>query len=253
MDVRMSSFQKKLSMNVPIYIQIAEDIKQQIEEGKYSEGSYIPPEPKLQKKYGVGRSTIRDAIKVLKDQELVKIERGKGTRVVSPQIYQWLKNQLMFTEVIQSQGLKPGTIVHEAGIENASEKIANKLNVPAGSRIFKVGRIRTANDQVISYHVSYLPEEFVIEKQKLEEIKSLYRYLEEYFDVFIKMTNDEITAKHSEPDIAKLLKIKTGEPVLVLNRVAFNENNEAVEYSVSYIRCDRLKYRVTMYRMEKYR
>lgn len=248
----MSNFQKSSPLNVPIYIQIAEDIKQRIEEGQYPEGAYLPPEPELQKKYDVSRSTIRTSIKRLKDQGLVQIERGKGTRVVSPQIYQWLKNQLMFTEVIQSQGLEPGTKVHEAKFEMANEEIANKLNIRLGSRIFKIGRIRTANNRVISYHISYLAEDLVVEKQKLEEIQSLYRYLEEYFQVFIKMTDDEISAMNADAEIAKLLKIQTGEPILILNRVAFNENNEVVEYAVSYIRCDRLKYKITMYRREKF-
>lgn len=248
----MSTFQKSSTFNIPMYVQIAEDIKRQIEEGHLPEGSYLPPEPELQKNYDVSRSTIRTSIKRLKDQGLVQIERGKGTRVISPQIYQWLNNQLMFTEVIQSQGLTPGTIVHEVRVINANKEIADKLKIPVGTRLFKVGRIRTANDRVISYHVSYLPEDFIIEKDKLEKVKSLYRYLEDNFNVYIKMTDDEISAKHADPDIAKLLQIQTGEPILVLNRVAFNENKEAVEYTASYIRCDRLKYKITMYRREKF-
>ena len=244
----MSSFQKNSHLNIPIYIQIAEDIKKRIDEGQYSEGSYLPAEPELQKRYEVSRSTIRASIKRMNDQGLVQIERGKGTRVVNPQIFQRLNDQLMFTEVIQSQGFMPGTIVQETKIENANEEVADKLKIPLGTRLFKVGRIRTANNHVISYHISYLPEDFIVEKLRLEEIKSLYRYLEENFNVFIKMTEDEIFAKRADPDIAKILRIQTGEPILVLNRVAFDGNNNAVEYTISFIRCDRLKYKITMHR-----
>ncbi len=58
-------------------------IKEDITNGKYKPGEKIPPEPELMKMYNVGRSTIREAIKILAISQILKVQQGSGTFVNS--------------------------------------------------------------------------------------------------------------------------------------------------------------------------
>ncbi|MEX6691285.1 FadR/GntR family transcriptional regulator [Danxiaibacter flavus] len=61
--------------------EVVVDLQQQISLGKYKEGEKIPAEPELMKTYGVGRSTIREAIKTLASTGILKVRQGSGTYI----------------------------------------------------------------------------------------------------------------------------------------------------------------------------
>ncbi len=64
-----------------LYDKIVEQLKSDIRSGKFKAGEKIPPEPELMKLYGVGRSTIREAIKTLSMSGILKVQQGSGTSV----------------------------------------------------------------------------------------------------------------------------------------------------------------------------
>src|SRR3974377_477971 len=65
----------------PMYQQIAEDLRRQIETGDLAQGSQLPTELELGDTYKASRNTIRDAIKQLIAQNLVETRPGQGTFV----------------------------------------------------------------------------------------------------------------------------------------------------------------------------
>src|SRR5215471_20182258 len=65
----------------PMYQQIAEDLRKQIESGILPRGSQLPTELELREKYDASRNTVRDAIKRLISQGLVETRPGQGTFV----------------------------------------------------------------------------------------------------------------------------------------------------------------------------
>lgn len=60
------------------------DLQRDISLGKYKVGDLIPPEPVLMEQFGVGRSTIREAIKTLANAGILKVQQGAGTFVCAP-------------------------------------------------------------------------------------------------------------------------------------------------------------------------
>ena len=60
---------------------VAEQLKQQITEGVYKIGDKLPTEPELMKNFKVGRSSIREAIKLLVNTGIVRVQQGVGTFV----------------------------------------------------------------------------------------------------------------------------------------------------------------------------
>jgi DNA-binding FadR family transcriptional regulator len=61
--------------------EVAAQLHQQIALGKYKIGEQLPIEPELMKTFGVGRSTIREAIKTLVNSGLLRVQQGLGTFV----------------------------------------------------------------------------------------------------------------------------------------------------------------------------
>ena len=65
----------------PVYLQIAAILRAAIERGDYPPGRPIPSETRLMQEHGVARLTARKAVRVLADEGLVEIVRGRGTYV----------------------------------------------------------------------------------------------------------------------------------------------------------------------------
>ena len=63
---------------------IAETLKQQITEGTYRVGDKLPTEPELMKTFGVGRSSVREVVKLLVNMGVVRVQQGSGTFVAVP-------------------------------------------------------------------------------------------------------------------------------------------------------------------------
>jgi DNA-binding FadR family transcriptional regulator len=73
-------------MNTPINRlsladEVANQLRQQISAGKYKVGEQLPTEPDLMKAFSVGRSSIREAIRILANSGLLKVQQGVGTFV----------------------------------------------------------------------------------------------------------------------------------------------------------------------------
>ena len=76
--------------SLPLYVQIADFIKQEIDRGNFKPGSILPSEKQLVEDFNVSRVTVRKAIQILNDEGLTYSEKGKGTFIAQ----QKLKPQL---------------------------------------------------------------------------------------------------------------------------------------------------------------
>jgi DNA-binding FadR family transcriptional regulator len=58
---------------------VVSKLQQQLSLGEYQPGQKLPSEPELMEQFGVGRSTIREAIRILANTGLLKVRQGSGT------------------------------------------------------------------------------------------------------------------------------------------------------------------------------
>ncbi|BCJ59652.1 hypothetical protein Jiend_30740 [Micromonospora endophytica] len=66
---------------VAFYVQLADLLAKQIEEGKLKPRQPLPSESTLQEEYGVARGTVRAAMRLLRERGLVVTFTGRGTYV----------------------------------------------------------------------------------------------------------------------------------------------------------------------------
>ncbi|MEH1015271.1 GntR family transcriptional regulator [Micromonospora sp. CPCC 206060] len=67
--------------HTPVYVQVADLLRQRIESGELAPGATLPSEARLTQEYGIGREAVRMAVSLLRSEGLVSTVRGHGTRV----------------------------------------------------------------------------------------------------------------------------------------------------------------------------
>ena len=161
--------------NLPIYRQIAEDLRRQIQSGELAPGDRLKSEVELMEEYGgpegvVSRTTIRDAIRLLVARGLVETRPGQGTFVA-------LKMQPFLTRLtldptggskdeiyrskIQRQGQEPEETTPRVEVQPASPLVASELAVAEGTSVISRYQERSIDGTPWSLQTIFYPMEFV--------------------------------------------------------------------------------------------
>ncbi|QCJ44726.1 GntR family transcriptional regulator [Bacillus sp. S3] len=225
----------------PFYQKVKEDLIEKIENKFYKRGEFIPSESKLEEYYKVSRTTIRSAIRDLVDAGYLTVVRGKGTRVTTSRLSSTTPNIMSFTDILSQLGLKSSIFEMSVKRIYPTEEVAAKLEIPTSEEVIEFYRVRSIEDEAITIHCSYIPIKYVgsYDLTIWEEKQSLYRVLKEDYGIFIQTALDNITAEMADKQMANVLKIKKGHPVLHIERLAYDQNNTIVEFSDVYYRGDR--------------
>ncbi len=217
---------------LPRYYQLKEIMRERVQSDEWKPGDLIPSERELSEKYGISRMTARQAITELVNEGLFYREQGKGTFVSQRKITQQLIRLTGFTEDIKARGQKPGTKVISAQMFPADETTAEKLSIDPGTLIFRLQRLRLADDEPLAIELSQISFkgcERLLEED-LEQ-NSLYRLLETKYGIPLMEADQELEAGLAGNEEVQLLKISLGRPVLFTRRITYTERNQPIEYA----------------------
>lgn len=89
-----------------MYLEIADQIKSEIINGKYPVGSLLPTENELEALFGVSKITVRKAIEILAADEYVEKRSGKGTTILSDRPYNKLSKAASFSQLLKEADLQ---------------------------------------------------------------------------------------------------------------------------------------------------
>jgi GntR family transcriptional regulator len=70
---------------IPIYVQVADELREQIGAGDYTAMGRLPSETDLMRHYGIAQLTARRAVRVLVGEGLVRVVPGRGTYLIDQQ------------------------------------------------------------------------------------------------------------------------------------------------------------------------
>ena len=129
---------------IPLYFQIAEHLKQAVEDGALKPGERLENELDLAERLGVSRPTVRQAVQRLVEQGLVTRRRGLGTVVVAPRILRSVALTSLYDDLLANHR-HPATTVLAAREIAADDEIASVLSLPAGAAVLRVERLRLAD------------------------------------------------------------------------------------------------------------
>src|SRR6266496_2895755 len=219
---------------LPRYYQLKEIMRDRVQSDEWKPGDLIPSERELSEKYGISRMTARQAITELVNEGLFYREQGKGTFVSQRKITQQLIRLTGFTEDIKARGQKPGTKVLSAQMFPADETTAEKLRIDPGTLIFRLQRLRLADDEPLAIELSQIT--FKDCARLLEEDlqqNSLYRLLETKYGLPLMEAEQELEAGLAGNEEAHILKIPVGSAVLFTRRTTYTDRNKPIEYAKS--------------------
>ncbi len=233
----------------PLYQHVADDMRREIEGGRFQPGSQVPTEGALCEQYRVSRITIRRALELLANEGLLKREQGRGTFVAEGRVDHSLIRMTDFIEDMADAGLVPSSTLLEWVDQEADEEIAGVLRLQPGARVSRLERMRSANDQPIAVDVTYMPLRFsrLLDRERLDTT-TIYGQLEADYGIPITSGSFIIEADIASPRIAEQLLVPVGSPVLVIRRTSFTSNDEAIYFQVRAYRADRVRFRAQLHR-----
>jgi GntR family transcriptional regulator len=233
---------------VPIYHQLEAYIKQQIESGILMEEAVIPSEREFAERFQISRMTVRQAINNLVADGYLKRQKGKGTFVNKKKVEQELQGMTSFTEDMLSRGMSPSSTLLSFQIIPADKKTAADLRIEENDFVYKIKRIRLADNAPMAIETAYIPVELVpgltVENSNL----SLYQYIEEHLSLSISEATQEIEASIASNPDAETLGITIGDPILLIERISYLQNEVPFELVKSIFRADRYRFVHTMKR-----
>ena len=206
-------------------------------------GDRLPSEADLVAEFGVSRTTARRALDELRRQGLVRREPGRGTFLASPRLRSNLAYLHSFSEEIERWGYTPGVRLVSQEERAAGEEVAAWLGVEAGDMVLYVRRLRLADERPIFVCNSHLPiGRFPALKDADYGTVSLSRLMEERTGRRIEHARQWIGAATAEPDVAGLLEIPSGVPVLKIRRITCVTGEEPAEVVEAFFHPERYQH-----------
>lgn len=233
---------------LPLYYQLKEVLRHQIQAGHLAPHTAIPSEPELVARYHVSRATVRQALTELVNEGLLYRQHGKGTFVCEPRVQQTLSELTSLTNELKRRGKRPGglLLVHE--LVRGTQAIRQRLQLTDEEQLLRLERLRTADATPVANEVDYLPYPRAIGVyQRVKEVAegSLYQlmsseglspYIAEY-----AVTGDKASVRESE-----LLHLQPNEPGLRFACTTFDQTGSPIEYSEVFFPGTRYDFQVTL-------
>jgi len=242
----------------PMYRQIAEELRGQIESGGLAPGSQLPTELELRESYNASRNTVRDAIKWLTSLGLVATRPGQGTFVVEtidpfvttlsgdPETGFGGGEGTSYLSEVSERNRKPTTGDLQIEIQKAAPDIAQKLEKPHGTVVVGRHERRFIDGTPWSMQTSFYPIEFVdrgavrlVRPDNIEE--GTVRYLADTLHIRQGGYRDWLIVRAPDANETDFFRLPPDgrTPIIEISRTAFDGNKEPMRVTVTVYPADR--------------
>lgn len=223
--------------HVPMHRQLSRQLREAIAKGVYRPGDRIPTEPELVQRFGVSRITARQAVERLAREGLVVRKQGKGTFVSGPLVHHDLHELRGIYDELVEQGLNPETEILEFRQTVAPPRIAERLQ--SGERkLIHWRRLYRLNGRpfgVSSVHLD--PGGSEIDRDTVARLPT-YSILESVLKLCVDRADVRIRYEHGNAAISRVLGLRRGAPLMVLERVSYSPDGIAREHTIYYAKAE---------------
>ncbi|WP_338781974.1 GntR family transcriptional regulator [Metabacillus sp. FJAT-52054] len=232
------------SDNRHLYLQVIDRIKEDIKKGAYKEKEKLPSEFDLAKNLGVSRATLREALRILEEENVIIRRHGVGTFVNTVPLFSSGIEQLnSVTAMIMQGGKAPGTIFLSSSIVGPTEEDAQRFGITEEEEIFQIERVRTANGEPVVYCLDKIPGK-LLPKDLTHDSESLFELLEKKTDSIIGHAITAIEPIGYHDKISPLLNCDPETALLLLKQMHYDLQDRPILYSLNYFRADMFSFHV---------
>lgn len=228
---------------VPFYFQLAELLEEEIVSSRWVPGMRVPSENELCARYGLSRTTIRQALARLEQEGLVSREKGRGTFVSDSRPRSWLiqsSEGFFHDEFLRAGRAVTSRILRLERVE-LPRWASDALALSPGSEGIVVERVRSVDQLVALYVINCLPAFAAEAVVGLQPDESLYQRLAEVGAISVVGGNRSLQAVTAGPKLAKLLEVDTGAALAYIESVTWDQTDRPVDCYRAWLRTDRMR------------
>lgn len=234
---------------VPLYQQLYELLRSRIVQGDLMAGEVIPTEKELVEQFNLSRVTVRRALQLLVDEELILRQAGKGSFVDSHKLQENMSSLRGFAEMMLTQ--YPDHSMQILGFEviQASEDVCHHLALEPDAQVVRIRRHHVLNDVPLASAVIYLPLDIggLLTPHEASNT-SIYSLIAQKTDLAIRSATQTISAIAAGETLATRLAVPVDSPVLLVRRVTYSTANQPLEYIQLYYPGGRHELSMEIYR-----
>ncbi|OCS87726.1 GntR family transcriptional regulator [Caryophanon tenue] len=234
-----------------LYLQVIDRLKSDIEQGIFRENEKLPSEFELSKLLGVSRATLREALRLLEEENVIIRRHGVGTFVnPKPVFTSGIEQLTSISSMIENAGMVPGTEFLSALEIVPSEDDMKRFESTENDKIITIERVRTADGEPVVYCVdqaptSLLPSDFANSEQR----ESIFEAIEQTGAVRVAYAVTYIDPVGYHEKASPILKCNRDTALLVLKQAHYDEQDRVVLYSKNYFRADKFSFHVVRKRV----
>ena len=238
----------RIKNDLSLSVLAKEQILNLIKSEGYKYDAKLPTESQIQEMLGVSRATVREALALLENEEIIRKVQGKGSflRKLPVKIEDGLEELKSITELFRSLGYSPGTKGFKVRTVKPSKEMQQKLNLNSGEQVFTFERIRTADGNPAAYCLDSISARHftgqVPEINLNNYSDSMFCYLEETLGMRIQYAVAEIVPVLFEGEMCKKLGLAENTFFLLLKQVHYDDQGNPVIYSQDYFNTNIFKF-----------
>ncbi len=219
--------------SIPIKVQVKKELLKAYLTGDCQPDKKLPSERKLQSQFGISRTTLRIVLDELQREGMIYSYPGKGRYIAKKILDQQLTYLTGLSQEIKEKGIEPNASVLYQQVEAAEPYVARQLQIPEGSRIFRLKRLRYAEKKPVTIEETHIPINLCPSIVNVDfHQASLYDFLSAQGLRPIS-AYQVITAEDATDEEADLLKIDHPRSVMRMKRTTFLSSGKPIEYAES--------------------
>jgi len=245
-----------MAQKQPLYRHIADVLRDQIRGGELKAGDRLPTENELMETHEASRNTVRGAIKLLVEQNLIETRPGQGTFVKvkidpfvtvlsteTPGIDGGGTEGATYLSVVTEQHRDPSTTIPKIEVQPCPRHIALRLRVEPGSQVISRHQRRYIDKLPWSLQTSFYPFEWSKKATRLltaEDIEEgTVKYLAETLGLEQVGYRDWITVRMPDSAEVEFFGIADNQAMSEISRTGFTEDGTATRVTVTVYPADR--------------
>lgn len=211
-------------------------------------GDKLPTEAQLTQRFKISRPALREALKLLEQDDVIYVEHGRGRFVSALSAVQVDRPITVFesvTDMAQHYGYRTVNKVLSISEEAPDKRVAESLRLALADRVIRIERIRLHGDEPILYCIDYVPRSVIPGRlYDIEWSGSLMKILEEHANR-PRMSAASVSAVMLPDDVVERHGLRDFGPALLITETCFNIAGIPVNYAVDYHRGSHFSFSLT--------
>lgn len=228
--------------NKPMYRQIADALREKISAGELKPGDALPTESSLQEAFNVSRVTVRQALKLLTEEQIVESIQGSGTYVKEERVNYDIYQLTGFYEKLADRNVDTHSEVSIFEVLKADAKLAEKLNLSHDDKVWHVKRVRFIKQKPVNLEETWMPLALFPDLTWEVMENSKYHYVEQIKKLVIDRSEQELVPIMPSEEAIAALSLDPTKPILEKVSRGFLKDGRVFEYSRNVFNTDDYKF-----------